>query len=180
MTFLMYGTLWFWIVIVAAFICIIVATEKESGLGSTTTMLITIALFFMFGNKVHISNLFSYCSSHVLIFIGAIVGYLILGTGWAILKWYSFILKQLDRMRRGESFEVPKVKDHKQGIMAWMLYWPWSLIWTIIDVPVKRAYLFIYNLIASRLQRMSDNIFCPLRDEMEEHKHHRIDGKQND
>ncbi len=54
---------------------------------------------------------------------------------------------------------VPKARDHKAQILGWMIYWPWSLIWTLINDPVKRAFKWIYHQIQDLLQKISDRAF---------------------
>jgi hypothetical protein len=40
-----------------------------------------------------------------------------------------------------------------------MSYWPWSLLWTILDDPVRKAFLGIYHYIQEFLQEISDRVF---------------------
>ena len=164
MSLFAFGSLWFWILMAAAFVCAIIATEKGSGMGATSTMVVTIALLFIFGNKVPLSGLFSYCVHHGLTVLLSVAGYILLGVCWAILKWYYFLLKKRDEtlLKRETPYESPQVSAYKSSIMVWMFYWPFSILWTAIDMPVKRVYLFIYRGIAKWLQGMSDKIFAPL------------------
>lgn len=54
---------------------------------------------------------------------------------------------------------VPSVRSNKSRIMTWMGYWPWSMVWTIINDPIKRAFKAIYNRIHNTLQAISNNAF---------------------
>jgi hypothetical protein len=40
-----------------------------------------------------------------------------------------------------------------------MSYWPWSLSWTILKDPVRKAFSTIYHHIAVYLQEISDRAF---------------------
>ena len=46
-----------------------------------------------------------------------------------------FDMKSLDK--------ALSVKEHKGRIVLWGVYWPFSLIWTVVDDPIRRAYEYI-------------------------------------
>lgn len=54
----------------------------------------------------------------------------------------------------------PRVTDHKAQIYVWLAFWPWSLAWTIINDPVRRACEEVYDMIKSTLQRISDRVWA--------------------
>lgn len=54
---------------------------------------------------------------------------------------------------------APSVRGNKSRIMTWMGYWPWSMVWTLINDPIKRAFKAIYNRIHNTLQSISNNAF---------------------
>lgn len=56
----------------------------------------------------------------------------------------------------------PQARKNKGRILYWMIWWPFSLPWTIINEPVKRFFEFIYRRIAGWLQAMSDRLFKDL------------------
>jgi hypothetical protein len=87
------------------------------------------------------------------------------------MKWYFFLIDSRDKAKEEESsyIHVPSVTEHKSSIMLWMFYWPFSSIWTMIDHPVKKIFLFIYNRIKDRMQKMADKIFAPLVGERKLH-----------
>jgi hypothetical protein len=161
---LTFGTFWFWAIFVVAFILMLIATEKGSGFGATSTLLVTIALLFFLGNKVPLGTFFSYSASHAWQFVGFVLMYLICGVGWAVLKWYFLLIKIKDKYIEEKRRNVvpPEVGIYKSQILVWMFYWPFSSIWTLMDVPVKRFYHFIYKRISGILQNMSNKIFQPL------------------
>jgi hypothetical protein len=51
-------------------------------------------------------------------------------------------------------------RNFKGKITSWMVYWPWSMIVTLIDDPIRRLFRGIYNAIQGMLQRMSDRAFA--------------------
>jgi len=60
----------------------------------------------------------------------------------------------------------PQVAQHKQQIYLWLCYFPWSLIWTLIDDPVRRAFKWIYGEIRQALQRISDDAWADTKNDM--------------
>jgi hypothetical protein len=67
----------------------------------------------------------------------------------------------LAKARRGRRpVEVrPLAARHRAEIARWMSYWPWSLSWTLVKDPIRKAFLTIYREIAAHLQRISDRAF---------------------
>ena len=55
MHFLLFGSVWFWLVIGIAVILMMTATEKGSGLGATVTFLVSVAILYFFGNQYHLA-----------------------------------------------------------------------------------------------------------------------------
>lgn len=53
----------------------------------------------------------------------------------------------------------PVAARNKSNICQWIVFWPVSCVWTVIDDPIRRLVRFIFNSIKSTLQRMSDSIF---------------------
>ena len=178
MAFLVFGSFWFWVLFAAASVCVLIAAEKGSGLGATITMVVTIALLFLFGNGVSLGNFFQYCLTHPLVTVTAMAGYFILGVCWAVLKWYFFLIKQRDETYKDRPMYVvvPKVAEYKSEITVWMVYWPYSAVWTLLDVPIKRAYLFVYHRIAGELQKMADKIYAPLVEQQKKRELERSRG----
>jgi hypothetical protein len=62
--------------------------------------------------------------------------------------------------KNGRHLDVhPLAAHHKAGIVRWMSYWPWSLVWTVLKDPVRKAFLSIYHQIQAHLQEISDRAF---------------------
>lgn len=51
----------------------------------------------------------------------------------------------------------PHPRSYKSRIIAWIAYWPPSLLWTIINDPVRRIAQHIYYAIAGLLSNISDH-----------------------
>lgn len=57
-----------------------------------------------------------------------------------------------------ESFTFPLAAERKSAILGWMMYWPLSMTWTLINDPVKRAFIAIYRNISGGLDRMTKRL----------------------
>ena len=52
----------------------------------------------------------------------------------------------------------PKVSEHKSNLMTWGIYWPFSLLATLVDEPVRRFFNTVFNAMKGVLQKASDKI----------------------
>jgi hypothetical protein len=175
MDIFLFGSVWFWLFLCVAVVLMMTATEKGSGWGASITFLLTVAVLYFFGNHAPLTALFVYCIGHPWTTLSVIAGYFIIGTCWAIIKWYFFLIDKRDKVQeeRPTYVYVPNVTEHKGKIMLWMSYWPFSAVWTVVDHPVKSAFLFIYNRIKNRMQKMADKIFAPVVQEHEKREESR-------
>lgn len=58
---------------------------------------------------------------------------------------------------------VPLVRENKERVMLWMVYWPWSALWTIINDPIKRLFRHIFNMIQDALQVVANRVFADVK-----------------
>jgi hypothetical protein len=61
--------------------------------------------------------------------------------------------------RLGERSIPLRVSDHKAELYMWWACWPLSMVWTLLDDPLKRTWYFVYDNIGGLLQRISNNRF---------------------
>ncbi len=106
--------------------------------------------------------------------------YFATGTLWMVIKWISHVYivrdkfsefkkqygdindRQLFYAKASNAFgySIPlKVSNHKSELYMWWLVWPLSLVWTIINDPIKRIWHFVYHQFGDVLQRISDRAF---------------------
>jgi hypothetical protein len=53
----------------------------------------------------------------------------------------------------------PQASDNKARIVAWMSFWPFSFIGTVLNDPIRRLFNFLFNQFKALYQRMSDHVF---------------------
>lgn len=70
-----------------------------------------------------------------------------------------------DVLTRERIIEVvmPKADRMKSKVIRWIIYWPTSLIWMVINNPVYRIGNFIYQKVRGRLGRITERMFADLK-----------------
>ena len=172
---LVFGSFWFWAVVLVSFGIITYFVDDyeddEFGVGATITLIVTALLLYFLGNKPHFHRVFSTVAGHPFGTVGMVLGYFVAGTVWAFVKWYFFLLNIRDNLIKNDAIStirVPEASKYKSTILRWMTYWPFSMLWTLIHDPVRRAFRWIYGRVATILQAMSDKVFAPLVKERED------------
>lgn len=177
--FLAVGAWGFWLLLAVAALIISEAIDSSKYGLATLTVAAVVAILAFFGNV----NIVSWINDHPYDVVKYVAGYLAVGVLWAVTKWYLWLKKirrvidafkeqdptasksQIETMlyRRGYGTNIPpKVGDYKAKIIGWMSFWPGSLVWTMINDPVRRIFETIYYRIAKFMQRISDNVFADI------------------
>lgn len=168
------GSVWFWIVCGLALCSIVWFLEsalydeyKDNGGGlQVTFLLIGLAVaYYFFGSKEQVVSVLEYVRDHPFKLFGWIALYLFLGVIWAFVKWYFFLHKRKDiqmednKHRTDKTLKIPTAADNKYRILTWMNYWVFSVIWTVLDEPVKRFFNFIFKRLESWFDKVSKSVF---------------------
>ena len=83
-------------------------------------------------------------------------------------NWYGYLRRNVNYGKYGSrsrlklianGVEPPKPNDFKSRIYSWMVFWPWSMVYTLIDDPVRKIFRFIYRNIKYLLERISAHAF---------------------
>lgn len=175
MELFIWGTFWFWTLIIVGFITVTYFVEKQrsNGWGALLTALALGVILFFFGSKEPITNTVSYIVHHPFTVLALIAGYFVAGTVWSMVKWY-FHLKKLQRLGqwptkyedtsvdfrdRKQVPVAPVAKDHRSDILMWMSWWPFSALWTLIDNPFRRVFEWIFNSLEGTFNSISQRVF---------------------
>lgn len=76
-----------------------------------------------------------------------------------------------DRYNTEKKVQVrPRAWQHKGKILTWMCYWPWSLLWSLLDDVVKAIWRRLYRYIGDMLENMSKRVFKNVDADFEESK----------
>ena len=174
--FLAVGAWGFWILIAISAIIMSELMDTDNPGWATITAIGTVTILAVMGDF----NPLVWLRTNPTEVVFCIIAYFVLGAVWGVIKWYFWLLKarrKLDDIARehpglngvtaytmlrnaGLSSEFPpKVGDHKTRIMGWMALWPASMVWTVLNDPVRRGFEEIYNRLGGGLQAMSDRVF---------------------
>jgi len=176
MDFLIFGTVWFWILTIISIGFIIYFLESSiddyadtgGGFQATVVLVLFILAYYFLGSREHVVDILTYVKHHTGIIGLLFASYLVLGVIWSFFKWYFFLLNKRDKYREkiADGYKqvnindyIPSAKNNKSRIMSWMMYWPMSGLWTLINDPVRRAFQFLYNRVESYFDRMSKSLF---------------------
>jgi hypothetical protein len=59
----------------------------------------------------------------------------------------------------GVTATPPSARAHKGDLTRWATYWPFSIVGTLLNDVVRKAWTYIYELLQSTYQRMSNYVF---------------------
>ena len=165
--FLMFGSLWFWILFVI-FVCVMVAcVENDSTSGGVLTIILFLCLFTFFGTGMEGIH---WVIANPNLSLGFLAAYVAIGLFYMFLKWISFtrgvrrrykVSRQnfLANYNADGEFIPDELKqawqsrltteqrhmlngfppgEYKSQLVDWMLFWPFSALWTLINDPLRR------------------------------------------
>lgn len=186
-TIFVFGTIWFWLLVAASVIIMLSLIEYENDVPATLTLLATLLVLEFLGDIKVFSYLFkhpAWSAVWVTGYLGAGVAWA-LGKWYfyaraekrkydkikkAYLKsrnivgddipaehkvdWKEHVLRNLSREE-----VVPQFDRHEARFLMWMMHWPWSLAWTLIDDPIKRLFKEIYHQLKKTGQAIANAAF---------------------
>ncbi len=182
---LLFGSFWFWVYIVAISIFLMAACEYSKPFLAASSLFGAALTLKFFGDV----NVFRIIADHPLNTVYLALGYLVAGAIWSLAKWWFFVREARDRFEQKKaewiadrikfanvpetkeqiesalkrhvsvSSYYPKASKEKSRIMTWMCYWPWSLVWTIINDPVKKAFTAIFNRMKATFDKIAKKAF---------------------
>lgn len=159
-----FGTIWFWILCSIVGIIIIASTEVEEENSWGIISIVAFIGLLYWGNSDDFKIIFQYIAHNPFTIIGGFLAYLVLGTTWSFVKWFMYLktlkAKYTDSKGKIESYYKSrfKAKNNKGRIINWMIWWPLSGAWTIINDPVVKSFKYIFNSLESKFQAISDRI----------------------
>lgn len=61
---------------------------------------------------------------------------------------------------------IPSATEYKAKIVGWMVFWPWSAMWTLLNDPLRRIFNHIFKVLKSTYQKISEKVFGNISDDM--------------
>jgi hypothetical protein len=156
LTFFLVGTFWFWALLIVSFIAITCLSE-EAAPGWATAVAIGTGLLLQFFGGVPI---FSWLRHNPKEFLLSLVGYLLAGVLYSIVKWTSFIKKKAKSdFAYSKTPDKVKVDEHSDRIIGWMAFWPCNAAWTLLNDPIRWAFETIFDKTKALFQRIADKAY---------------------
>lgn len=81
-------------------------------------------------------------------------------------QWEAYY-EENNHYRESRRFSKPQASEHKGKIIAWMCFWPFSLLGTFINDPIRRLFNFLFNSFKRLYQKLSDKMFADLESKKE-------------
>jgi hypothetical protein len=193
------GTFWFWALVVAEIVLLFAFVNYDNGIGATISLVAFGACLQWFGGV----DILGFITTHPVLVLFVLVGYLLAGVTWAVIRWWLFCREQLQRYKafKAEFLEAhnlpygavpenfqqlwltrleahlyhgnrlcdkPLARKHKNRIVGWMAFWVISVVWYLINDFVKEVFKELYNFIAGFMQRIADNMFAGVDEDIKE------------
>ena len=170
LAFFAVGTFWFWVLAISIPVLLFLLVELEWPGWATASVLATILLLEFLGD----ANIFVFIRDNPILIVVSVFAYFCAGTVWSYFKWWFYARKKRHEYdeameyygRYNDNVLKPKVEDykpraldHKRRILIWMSYWPWSMVWTLINDFVKDIFEFIFHRLHDAYQKVSDDAF---------------------
>jgi hypothetical protein len=103
------GSLGFWLLTIGVVIALMVLVEFEKNFISLCLVAATAALLYFGGN----SDAFRWFVDHPLQVGLAILGYILAGSAWSIVKWFLFVVEKKEKFLE---FKAHYLNTHPEGI----------------------------------------------------------------
>jgi len=182
MGFLIVGGVWFWILTALIIVLLVWEVAGERAIAGGFTLLAYLLLIHLFGN----ASIFAAVKAHPEYAYIGIPAFFLIGAIWSLVKWWFFVKRSALEYREsrmafleangvvGATLDTPVpenlkarafarsrkplARQNKGRIITWMVYWPFSMAWTLLDEPWR----LIYEALARLFQRISDRIWADL------------------
>lgn len=173
-TLFVVGSFWFWVGLIAAAIIITALIEGHENGGSLSSLVcvVTLVLFWFLGAGHDLNGLVNFIIQAPAASIGIFLLYILAGAFWSVGKWYFFVVRlrdeyieRIDNYGNGKVSQSdvdkhrPKPSTYKGRITSWMFYWPFSITWTLLNEPVRKIYLTLFNWFEESFEKISDKVF---------------------
>jgi hypothetical protein len=74
-------------------------------------------------------------------------------------SFMDHLKNRYDARNEGIDGTAPLASEHKAALTRWGTYWPFSIVGTMLNDVVRRAWEYIYEMLQTTYQRMSEAIF---------------------
>ncbi len=146
-----------------------------------------LAVFFVFLASSRIFDIIAAIKASPSDAVKYFLGYLFVGAVWAIFKWWLYAKDRYrqylseraaffkrhkvsewtpslnDEWKASNRYsglgDPPLAADHKEKIVTWLAYWPFSMLGFLIRDWIKRLFTEIYERLSGLLDSISRSVF---------------------
>lgn len=193
----LFGTLWFWVVSSVIFGWLIFLTEGEES-HTFGAGLVLVGFVWIMSSVNDISVI-----ANPLLWLKWVTIYLVLGVIWSVIKWFSFLHKQKDKLNslkevyiernnleliakrisdsdwlgfvkylsdqkyspngydkiKKREDVIPTVKGRFSDLTRWIVWWPMSAFWTILNDPLRRIAEALVRALKGIYTNIANSVF---------------------
>lgn len=193
----LFGTLWFWVVSSVVFGWLIFLTEGEES-HTFGAGLVLVGFVWIMSSVNDISVI-----ANPLLWLKWVTIYLVLGVIWSVIKWFSFLHKQKDKLNslkevyiernnleliakrisdtdwlgfvkylsdqkyspngydkiKKREDVIPTVKGRFSDLTRWIVWWPMSAFWTILNDPLRRIAEALVRALKGIYTNIANSVF---------------------
>lgn len=146
-------SIWFFASLALLFLIEIAITENDSPGGALVALLLWLGLAIAFTDF----RPWVWPIEHWPWMIAALIGYLICGVGWSIVKWEWHVVDRVGKKYAKDDLD-PARSDNKARIVTWMMWWPFSLTWWLCQWP-REIFNALYLQMIGTFKRIVDRAY---------------------
>jgi hypothetical protein len=166
-TILTIGGFWFWLLAISNCIWMAWLVSDDSNYydkpnaAAATTLLIGTAVFLQLFTTLKV---ISFVILNPGIVLAGFVLYTVIGIAWSFIKWATYLLdwksKTALSLYKEASYKptLPSASTSKTRITAWIAYWPWNLLWTLVADYVWRFFTHLFQWLESQYDAVQKRI----------------------
>jgi hypothetical protein len=177
------GALGWWALTVLFVIYVFFALDKDKSLFWPIFLLILYVLFTQFLARV---DVFGFAAHHPVQLVLYILGYFVVGFMWSFVKWWLLVSTVADKYRErrkvfladidkrlnqealdekwrhimyNDDLGKPKLSKEKKKVTLWIMYWPMSMLWSLLDDFIKKMIRHLIIKFQKVYQYLTDRAF---------------------
>lgn len=155
--------------------CSVAFADQEYPIGNSVLFLIGLGIL----QFTHVINLLS-VPSHIGLIAEQLGLYLLIGLAWCFIRWYFYTRKSARNVimningnewedfnyLRAHELKNFEIKYNLGRLVNWGLYWPFSVLWTLLTDPLKELYEWLLTDVFGKLFTW---IAAPAKERVEGH-----------
>lgn len=182
--FFFFATWWFWIALLGLVILFWSASFEGTTI-ATIGFILTLVLLQFLGDV----PIWEWIKNHPMQLGLGLLAYFPIGACWSVFKWYLYLIEARDEIRSQREDTVyisyqpqsnqnlkrvrrtdeewkeyvkerrPNISKEKERVLFWIMYWPVSVIWILLNDVIEKIVKSIFNTISGFLGRLTDKVW---------------------